>query len=169
MSFLSRHRAIAAERVSRQRINDKFLSRYTDSINGNLVGAMTAVLIVDEDAAVVRAWRRLVSLEGYTVETATDGLAALAAAVAAKPALLIAGQSMPYMGGVELCRRLRVSEEFSSVRLILTSADLFPLAIGAVCDDFWEKPVPAEPIRSSIQRLLCSGERSRAMLPRGGD
>lgn len=117
---------------------------------------MTTILIVDDDPGVVRAWRRLLSLEGYTVETASDGLTGLAAAVAAKPALLIAGQSMAYMGGVELCRRLRANEEFSTVRLILTSADLFPVANAALCDEFWEKPVSAECLRSSIRRLLGS-------------
>ncbi|AXF06130.1 response regulator [Paraburkholderia hospita] len=117
---------------------------------------MPTILIIDDDPGVALAWRRLLSLEGYTVETASDGLTGLAAAVSTRPAVLIAGQSMPFMGGIELCRRLRANKEFSTVRLILTGADLFPLASGALCDDFWEKPVPAEVLRSSIRRLISS-------------
>jgi DNA-binding response OmpR family regulator len=88
-------------------------------------------------------WRQLLSLEGYTVETAPDGAAALAAALAERPAVLIASQSIFHMGGIKLCRRIRASAELRSVQLILTGADLFPLADGALCDDFWKSRLPS--------------------------
>jgi len=95
---------------------------------------MKTILIVDDDASIVKSWERILHSDGYRVVAASDGGDGFAAAKSERPSLIITDRSMPTMGGVELCRRLKLETELARIPVILTSAD-------SPCDDrrvMWE-------------------------------
>jgi CheY-like chemotaxis protein len=119
------------------------------------VSKMQTILLVDDDQSILVAWKRIMQLEGYRVETASDGEAGLAAADKVRPVLAITDRSMPGMDGIELCHRLRREPKLARIPLILASAAP-EIALGApVWDDFWRKPVSVEIMLTSIRRLVA--------------
>jgi DNA-binding response OmpR family regulator len=65
------------------------------------------VLIVDDDAAILRMLQRTLSAEGYEVTTAGDGGNALAAIERTTPDLVVLDLGLPDLDGLAVCRRLR--------------------------------------------------------------
>jgi CheY-like chemotaxis protein len=119
------------------------------------VSKMQTILLVDDDRSILVAWKRIMQLEGYRVETASDGEAGLAAADKVRPVLIITDRSMPGMDGIELCHRLRREPKLARIPLILASAAP-EIALGApVWDKFWRKPVSVEIMLTSIRRLVA--------------
>jgi CheY-like chemotaxis protein len=119
------------------------------------VSKMQAILLVDDDQSILVAWKRIMQLEGYRVETAGDGEAGLAAPDKVRPVLVITDQSMPGMDGIELCHRLRREPKLARIPLILASADHEILLGAPVWDEFWRKPVSVEIMLTSIRRLVA--------------
>ena len=115
-------------------------------------GKEKTILLVDDDASIATAWKRIFQLEGYRVVTASDGHAGLVAANEERPDLIITDQSMPGMEGVEFCRQLKL--ELAQIPVILASANSPGPGDKVVWDDFWQKPVSVRTMVASIRRLL---------------
>jgi two-component system KDP operon response regulator KdpE len=119
----------------------------------------THVLIVDDEAQIRRALRTGLSGHGYTVETAEDGEAALAAIAARPHDVVVLDLVMPGIDGFEVLRQLR---EWSRLPVIVLSAHgeehdkVEALDLGA--DDYLTKPF-------GMGELLA---RLRAVLRRAG-
>jgi DNA-binding NtrC family response regulator len=60
-----------------------------------LVSKMQTILLVDDDQSILVAWKRIMQLEGYRVETADDGEAGLTAADKVRPVLVITDHRCP--------------------------------------------------------------------------
>lgn len=116
---------------------------------------MRRILLVDDDRSLLRAWRRILRLEGFKVLTAEDGRTGLATAHSNHPDLIITDQSMPGMNGVEFCRLLRRTPTLAAVPAILTSADPVITSEARLWTDFWQKPVLTETMLASITRILA--------------
>lgn len=65
------------------------------------------VLLVDDEAHVVRVLRLTLEREGYEVATAGDGNAALAAMAGKRPDVMVSDIQMAGMDGRDLCRAAR--------------------------------------------------------------
>ena len=65
------------------------------------------ILVVDDDEAVRNSLRRALVLEGYEVELAEDGLAALRSLQQSAPDAVVLDLQLPDVDGLEVCRRLR--------------------------------------------------------------
>ena len=66
------------------------------------------ILVVDDERAVRESLRRALELEGYEIELADDGIAALEALEAnGEPDAMILDILMPGLDGLEVARRLR--------------------------------------------------------------
>ena len=90
----------------------------TGSANGR-----PKVLVVDDDANITAFLKRALAYEGYQVETAADGPAALAAARDNPPDLVILDVMLPGLDGVEVLRRLRAGEpETGSLPILMLTA-----------------------------------------------
>lgn len=114
---------------------------------------MQTILIVDDDHSIRAAWKRILELEGYRVETANDGRAGLSLAHDLKPDLIITDQSMLIMDGIEFCCRLKSVLWLAKIPVILASADHQAASDPPAWDELWQKPVPTELILASIRRL----------------
>jgi CheY-like chemotaxis protein len=116
---------------------------------------MQTILLVDDDRSILVAWTRILQLEGYQVETASDGEAGLAAANKVQPVLLITNRSMPRMGGIELCHQLKREPKLARIPLVLACGGNGVAFGPPVCDELWQKPVSVETMLASIRRLVA--------------
>jgi two-component system, OmpR family, KDP operon response regulator KdpE len=78
------------------------------------------VLVVDDDPGILRYIEMLLQDEGFVVQTAADGVDAVALATAHPPDLIVLDISMPRMDGREVARTLR--EHGLRLPVILMSA-----------------------------------------------
>src|SRR5690606_9359188 len=94
--------------------------------------AATAHLLVVDDNADMRDYvARLLRTEGYSVETASDGQAALERALQQPPDLIVADVMMPRLGGFGLLHELKRAEATRHLPVILLSARAGDDAAGA--------------------------------------
>ena len=88
-------------------------------------GAGQRVLVVDDDQATRETLRRPMEAEGWLVDEAGDGQAALDRVAASRPALIILDLLMPEMDGFEFLGELRQRTEWRSIPVVvLTARDL---------------------------------------------
>ena len=79
------------------------------------------ILVVEDDRRIRDLLRRGLIFEGYTVDTAEDGEAALRIARDRPPEAVILDLMLPGIDGLEVCRRLRNASNVPI--LILTARD----------------------------------------------
>ncbi len=68
---------------------------------------MTRVLLAEDDRQVRESLVRVLEFEGYEVTAVNDGAAALEAFDRESPAALLLDVMMPFVDGLDVCRRLR--------------------------------------------------------------
>jgi two-component system, OmpR family, KDP operon response regulator KdpE len=121
------------------------------------------ILVVDDEPQIARVLRRSLSARGYEVQVASDGEEALAAFDSWKPDMVITDLSMPNMGGLELCRRLRA---VTSVPIIVLSvkgeerAKVEALDLGP--DDYVTKPFGIDELLARVRATLRRAPSSAA-------
>ena len=114
----------------------------------------TRVLVVDDDASVLSALRRNLTAEGYEVDGAESGVAALALARERNPDIVILDVMLPGMTGYEICRRLR--EVSVSPVLMLTARDTVQDKVAGLdsgADDYLVKPFAVDELLARLRAL----------------
>jgi CheY-like chemotaxis protein len=116
------------------------------------------VLVVDDDAWILRMVATVLEKRGYSVDTAVDGEDALARALARPPDLLITDVMMPRMDGWSLVRQLRSHSQLAMMPVIfltaLSSEDdrIRGFRLGA--DDYVTKPFRFEELDLRVAKTL---------------
>lgn len=113
------------------------------------------VLVVDDDARIAAALKRALHYEGYSVEVAEDGPAALAKAARRPPDLVVLDVMLPGMDGVEVCRRLRETDDVPI--LMLTARDATGERVRGLdggADDYVVKPFAYGELLARVRALL---------------
>ena len=122
------------------------------------------VLLVEDDPSLLVALRDGFVVEGYAVETATDGLTAVAEAARVGPEIIILDVMLPGISGTEACRRIRAGA--SQVPIIMLSAcgqesdKVLALKLGA--DDYVTKPFSFGELFARVEAVLRRVGRSAA-------
>lgn len=117
------------------------------------------ILVVDDEARMIRFIRMNLELEGYQVIEATNGLEALEQARQHVPDLIVMDVMMPEMDGFETLRMIR---EISTVPVVLLTvkADeedkIHGLELGA--DDYITKPFSPRELSSRVHAVLRRAE-----------
>ena len=117
------------------------------------------VLVVDDDAPVRRMLERSLAAEGFEVEAAADGGAALVAAELSAPDLVVLDVAMPGLDGLAVCRRLR-AKGLPGAILMLTARDAVPdrvAGLEAGADDYLVKPFAMEELVARLHALARRG------------
>src|SRR5579862_4034313 len=114
------------------------------------------VLVVDDDPDVREAVETALELEGHSVMTAADGLAALKRLGQAEFDAVVLDVLMPNLDGFEVCRRMRAAGNRTPI-LILTARDseedtIRGLDLGA--DDYLVKPFALGELLARVRALL---------------
>ena len=81
--------------------------------------ATESILIVEDDAHILRLLHRAVSNLGYEVISAWNGREALDKVIRFQPRLIVTDLMLPEINGEELIRRLRMSKETASIPIII--------------------------------------------------
>jgi two-component system, OmpR family, response regulator PrrA len=123
------------------------------------------VLVVDDDAAILRSLGRGLRLNGYAVSLAEDGESALAHLAARAADVIVLDVSMPGLSGIEVCRRLRADGDDVPVLMLsaLDEVDDRVAGLQAGADDYLVKPFALQELLLRLQALL----RRRPAAPGG--
>ena len=113
------------------------------------------ILVVDDEKLLVKGIKFNLENEGYQVECAYDGAAAVELARNNRFDLLILDVMMPEVDGLEACMRIR---EFSNVPIIMLTArgEDADKIIGFECgaDDYITKPFNILELKARIRAML---------------
>jgi DNA-binding response OmpR family regulator len=116
---------------------------------------LVRVLVVEDSPEFRGVLVPLLRQEGFQVEEATDGEAAVEVARAVEPAVVVLDLNLPKLDGVEVCRRIRT---FSDAYVIMLTAKgdeidkLIGLSVGA--DDYMTKPFSPRELVARIRAML---------------
>ena len=113
------------------------------------------ILVVDDEALLVKGIRFNLQNEGYEVITGSDGLEAVRLVQEQQPDLVVLDVMMPNMDGLSACAKIR---EFSDVPIILLTAktDDMDKLIGFDhgADDYLTKPFNILELKARVRALL---------------
>ena len=82
---------------------------------------MNKILIIEDDQIVANIYRNKFSVEGFQVQTASDGVAGLEAVRSFRPNVVLLDLMLPKMTGVDLLRQLRSEPGFEKLPVIVFS------------------------------------------------
>ncbi len=118
------------------------------------------ILIIDDDARVLKTFARNLRSEGYTVETAPDGVTGLRSYHQTRPDIVLLDVRLPGMDGFEVLHAIRQHNPDAEVILVTGHGDM-KVAVSALragASDFITKPAVAHELEAALRR---SEERTR--------
>ncbi|GAA4851219.1 response regulator transcription factor [Algivirga pacifica] len=116
------------------------------------------VLVVDDEPDIVEILTYNLKKEGYQVDSATDGRAAVEKAKEMEPDLMLLDIMMPIMDGVEVCRQVKEVLKLEETHVIFLTAraeeysEVAAFDVGA--DDYITKPVKPRALMKRIERIF---------------
>ncbi len=134
---------------------------------------MTTILLIEDNASLRRNIAQILTLEGYRVLVAEDGIAGLQQARGEKPDLVLCDIMMPGIDGYEVLAQIRADAAMASLPFIfLTAKGGMPdlrvgMALGA--DDYLPKPVEREDLLDAVQARLQRHVQQQTFQPRFDD
>ncbi|MCK7610996.1 response regulator transcription factor [Roseibium sediminicola] len=120
-----------------------------------------AIYIVDDDPAVRDALSVLFNMEGYVVETFSDGDAFVNSAQKSVPACVMLDVHMPGRSGIEILKALN-AENYPAPIFIISGQGDIPMAVEAIRNgafDFVEKPFSAETVLERVRESIALSRR----------
>ena len=121
------------------------------------------VLVVEDDAHVVRLVRLYLEQDGHEVVSAGDGLSGLRLARESEPDLVVLDLMLPKLDGISVCRILREESDVPIVMLTAraeVSQRLEGLDMGA--DDYVTKPFSPRELAARVRAVLRRTAREKA-------
>lgn len=118
---------------------------------------LSLILVAHHDRDTVALLRSLLEHEGFTVLCAYNGRTAGQIVHQHRPALLILDQDLALIGGLELCRSLRGTDDGSAAIFILSQRpdELSKLlAFGAGADDYLALPIHPRELLARVKAVL---------------
>lgn len=144
------------------------LARRTSALMGSRAAAalearpardMAKILVVDDDAQMLRLLKIKLEVEGFEVVTSTRGNNALELVVVEQPDVILLDVSLPDSNGFDICARLR---EFTTVPIIMITGQSreedMVRGLDSGADDYLIKPVRN---RELLARVRANIRRSR--------
>jgi CheY-like chemotaxis protein len=116
------------------------------------------VLVVDDESHILRVISLKLTHAGYQVLTAMDGEEALEIIEAEHPSAVITDYQMPYVSGLEVCRKLHESDRTHGTPTILLTARGFDIEpqkiINAGISAVLAKPFSPREVIEKVNELL---------------
>jgi two-component system response regulator MprA len=114
------------------------------------------VVVAEDDPSVRNAVQRVLELEGYQVQTANDGNAALELIASSKPHAVVMDVMMPFADGLTVTRELRQRGNRTPVLLLTARHEVGDRVAGldAGADDYLVKPFAVDELLARVRALL---------------
>jgi len=116
------------------------------------------VLVADDEAHILHVVSMKLANAGYEVITALDGEEAYELCLAESPDLVITDYQMPYLTGLELCKRLRRDKSTMQAPVLMLTARGFEIEqeeiIAAGVAATMTKPFSPREVLATVKRLL---------------
>ena len=124
------------------------------------IGADRRILIVEDHPTMREAMRLVLEGEGFAIEEAADGEAALASIHASPPDLLFLDLNIPGTPGTGVLEAVRSDPSLADVRVIVVTAAgeesrAEALRLGA--DEYFTKPFSPTALLQTVERVLAGG------------
>ena len=116
------------------------------------------MLVVEDETAITEAISYALSIEGFTVSSATTGREGVDAARRLNPSVVILDVMLPQMSGLDVCRQIRAESDVPIIMLTARGSEADKVAgleLGA--DDYITKPFS---IRELVARVRAQVRRS---------
>ena len=116
---------------------------------------MPHILLVDDEAALLKGLKLSLEREGFTVLTADSGRKALEMATTERPDLIVLDLMLPEVDGLEVCKTIRQTSTVPIIMLTARSEDIdkiLGLEMGA--DDYLTKPFNSRELIARIRAHL---------------
>ncbi len=116
------------------------------------------ILIADDEPNIVVSLEFLMKREGFDVQVAVDGEAALQAIAAQVPDLILLDIMLPKKDGFEVCQQIRANPQWQSLKVVMLTAKgrdtevSKGLALGA--DAYMTKPFSTKDLVAQVRQLL---------------
>lgn len=127
------------------------------------VGTVIAVLLVEDDPSIAEPLTRSLRREGYRVEVAADGPTGLAAGLTGQFDVVVLDIGLPFMDGLEVCRRLRARLPSTQILLLTARSEEIDFVDGldAGADDYIAKPFRLAELLARVRaaRRRVGGDR----------
>lgn len=136
--------------------------------------AATRILIAEDDPSVSTLAVRYLEREGFDVDLAADGEAAIDRALGTAPDLILLDLALPKISGITVLRRIRAAAVPTPVVVISGHRDvdtkIQALKLGA--DDYLVKPFPLRELAARVEAVLRrasgAGKKPPNLLTRDG-
>lgn len=118
-------------------------------------GNKKTVLVVDDEIAIVELLKHHLTLEGYNVLEANDGISAIEIATEKRPNLILLDIMLPKLDGLSVCKRIK--NTYNVPILMITAKDteidkILGLELGA--DDYVTKPFSTRELMARVKANL---------------
>ena len=118
--------------------------------------SVTHILVVEDEPSLCQLLVNNLSFEGYSVESAGDGVPALAAHAAHRADLIVLDLMLPQMDGFEVLRTLREGKDDVPVLMLTARGEeadrVQGLSLGA--DDYLVKPFSVLELMARVKAIL---------------
>jgi DNA-binding response OmpR family regulator len=124
---------------------------------------MTLILVVEDELSIARIVRDYLTHEGFEVEHAADGEAALMVARNIKPDLIVLDLRLPKRDGLDVAREVRKTSDVPILMLTARGEEadrVAGLELGA--DDYMVKPFSPRELVARIRAVLRRGATKTA-------
>ncbi len=120
--------------------------------------AKNKILLVEDDSYLVKAITIRLEANNFEVVAAIDGEEGLAKARSEKPDLIILDVMLPKMDGFDVCRKLKIDNQYKNIPIIMLTAKFQPSDIrfgqGVGADAYMTKPFDSQALLAKIEELL---------------
>jgi two-component system response regulator CpxR len=113
------------------------------------------LLLIEDDQELSRLLAQLLTMEGYVVDTASDGASGLALALQEKHQMVLLDVMLPQLNGFEVLKKLRQSSQIP-VLMLTAKGDEIDRVIGLEfgADDYLPKPFNDRELLARIKAIL---------------
>ena len=119
------------------------------------------VLVVDDEPNIVLSLRFLMEREGFEVEVAPSGEAALQALGRSPVDLVLLDVMMPEFDGFEVCERIRRNPAWAATRIVMLTAKGRTVerdkGLGLGADAYVTKPFSTRELVARVKQMLAAG------------